>query len=151
MRTPSASRPVHRFTRYLPLLGAVALLAACSRPEPPQEPVRSVKLMTVGLGALQSQLEYAGEVRARVESRLGFRVAGKIVQRQAELGQRVKAGQVLAQLDPRDYQLATDAARAQLASAATQRDLAAADFKRLVMAESTKWIDLVKKSGITPE
>jgi RND family efflux transporter MFP subunit len=92
--------------------------------------VRSVKLLTAGVEALQSTLEYSGEVRARVESRLGFRVAGKIVQRQAELGQRVKAGQVLAQLDPRDYQLATDAARAQLASATTQRDLAAADFKR---------------------
>jgi RND family efflux transporter MFP subunit len=52
------------------------------------------------------------------------------VQRQAELGQRVKAGDVLAQLDPRDYQLAADSARAQLASATTQRDLAAADYKR---------------------
>lgn len=92
--------------------------------------MRSVKLMTVGAGALESTLEYSGEVRARVESRLGFRVAGKIVQRQAELGQRVRAGQVLAQLDPRDYQLAADAARAQVASATTQRDLAAADFKR---------------------
>ncbi|MBP3980811.1 efflux RND transporter periplasmic adaptor subunit [Acidovorax sp. JG5] len=112
------------------LVASAALLAACSRPAPPEEPVRSVKLLTVGVGALQTSLEYAGEVRARVESRLGFRVAGKIVQRQAELGQRVRAGQVLAQLDPRDYQLATDAARAQLAAATTQRDLAAADFKR---------------------
>lgn len=111
-------------------MASAALLAACSRPAPPEEPVRSVKLLTVGVGALQSSLEYAGEVRARTESRLGFRVAGKIVQRQAELGQRVRAGQVLAQLDPRDYQLATDAARAQLAAATTQRDLAAADFKR---------------------
>ena len=109
---------------------ALCLLAACSRPAPPEEPVRSVKLLTVGVGAMQSSLEYAGEVRARVESRLGFRVAGKIVQRQAELGQRVKAGQVLAQLDPKDYQLAADAARAQVASATTQRDLAAADLKR---------------------
>ena len=42
-------------------------LAGCSRPEPPPEPVRSVKLLTVGVNALQLQLEYAGEVRARVE------------------------------------------------------------------------------------
>lgn len=140
MRTPSASRPFHGFHRYLPLLGAMALLAACSRPEPPQEPVRSVKLMTVGVGALQSQLEYAGEVRARVESRLGFRVAGKIVQRQAELGQRVKAGDVLAQLDPKDYQLAADAARAQLAAATTQRDLAAADYKRYAALKDQNFI-----------
>lgn len=130
MRSHPASRPFTRHSRYLIALAAAAALAACSRPAPPEEPVRSVKLMTVGVGAMESTLEYSGEVRARVESRLGFRVAGKIVQRQTELGQRVKAGQVLAQLDPRDYQLATDAARAQLASATTQRDLAAADFKR---------------------
>jgi len=130
MRTPSALRFPPRHARYWLVLASVALLAACSRPAPPEEPVRSVKLLTVGVGALQSSLEYSGEVRARVESRLGFRVAGKIVQRQAELGQHVRAGQVLAQLDPRDYQLAADAARAQLASATTQRDLAAADFKR---------------------
>ena len=131
MRTPSALRSLSRRSRLWPaLLATAALLAACSRPAPPEEPVRSVKLLTVGVGSLQSSLEYSAEVRARVESRLGFRVAGKIVRRQAELGQRVKAGQVLAQLDPKDYQLATDAARAQLASATTQRDLAAADLKR---------------------
>ena len=130
MRTPSASRPFHRQCRTLLVLATAALLAACSRPAPPEEPVRSVKLLTVGVGQLQSSQEYSGEVRARVESRLGFRVAGKIVKRQAEVGQRVRAGQVLAQLDPRDYQLAADAARAQLASATTQRDLAAADYKR---------------------
>ena len=140
MRTPSASRPFHGFHRYLTLLGAVALMTACSRPAPPQEPVRAVKLMTVGVGALESQLEYAGEGRARVESRLGFRVGGKIVQRQAELGQRVKAGDVLAQLDPKDYQLAAEAARAQLAAATTQRDLAAADYKRYAALKDQNFI-----------
>ena len=137
MRTPFARRPS---LRYLFLVASAALLAACSRSAPPEEPVRSVKLLTVGVGAMQSTLEYSGEVRARVESRLGFRVAGKIVQRQAELGQRVKAGQVLAQLDPRDYQLAADAARAQLASATTQRDLAAADFKRFQALKDQNFI-----------
>lgn len=114
---------------FMALVAAVAL-SACSRPAPPEEPVRSVKLMTVGVGALQAQVEYAGEVRARVESRLGFRVAGKLVKRHVEVGQRVKPGQLLAELDPQDYQLAVEAARAQVASATTQRDLAAADFKR---------------------
>lgn len=119
---------------------AFLLLSGCSRPEPPPEPVRSVKLLTVGVAALQSQTEYAGEVRARVESRLGFRVAGKIVQRQAELGQRVKAGQVLAQLDPQDYQLAAQAAQAQVSAAQTQRDLAAADFKRYATLKEQNFI-----------
>jgi membrane fusion protein, multidrug efflux system len=112
------------------LLAALALLTGCSQPAPPQEPIRAVKVLTVGVNAFGSGHEYSGEVRAQVESRLGFRVGGKIIKRQAELGQRVKVGQVLAQLDPQDYKLAADAARAQVAAAATNRDLAAADFKR---------------------
>jgi RND family efflux transporter MFP subunit len=118
----------------------VALLTACSRHEPAPEPVRSVKLVTVGPSALQMQLEYAGEVRARIESRIGFRVAGKIVQRQAELGQRVQAGQLLARLDVSDYALATQAARAQVAAATTQRDLAAADFERFSKLKAQNFI-----------
>lgn len=106
------------------------MLTACSKPAPAEEPVRSVKVLTVGAGNMQSAQEFSGEVRPRVESRLGFRVAGKLTKRHVELGQRVKAGQVLAQLDPQDYQLAADAAQAQLGAAVTNRDLAVADFKR---------------------
>jgi multidrug efflux system membrane fusion protein len=112
------------------LAGSAVLMAACSKSTPPEEPVRAVKLITVGSEVMSARREYPGEVRAQVESRLGFRVGGKIIKRQAELGQQVKAGQVLAQLDPQDYQLAADAARAQVAAAATNRDLAAADFRR---------------------
>lgn len=121
-------------------LAASVALAACSRTEQPQEPVRSVRVLTVGVDSFRSDHEFAGEVRPRVESRLGFRVAGKIVRRQAELGQRVKAGEVLAQLDPRDYQLAADAARAQLAAATTNRDLAAADFRRYAALREQNFI-----------
>ena len=114
----------------LSLTGVAVLLVACSRAAPPEEPVRAVKVIAVGGGVLSARHEYAGEVRARVESRLGFRVGGKIIKRQAELGQQVKAGQVLAQLDPQDYRLAADAARAQVAAAAANRNLAAADYRR---------------------
>lgn len=111
-------------------IACTVLMAACSKPAPSEEPVRSVKVMTVSSTSLTAEPELAGEVRARVESRLGFRVAGKMVRRQAELGQRVQAGAVLAQLDPQDYQLAAQAAQAQVVAATTNRDLAAADFKR---------------------
>lgn len=113
-----------------PVLLSALLLAACSKPAPPEEPVRAVKLMTVGAGSIQSSLEFSADVRARVESRLGFRVGGKVVRRAVDLGQTVKAGQVIAQLDPQDYKLAADAARAQVAAVQTNRDLAAADYKR---------------------
>lgn len=115
---------------FLALTVAVATLSACSRQEAPPEPVRAVKVMTVGLASLQAESTYAGEVRARVESRLGFRVGGKLTQRVVDAGQRVSAGQLLAALDPQDYQLSVQAAQAQLAAAQTQRDVALADYKR---------------------
>lgn len=114
----------------LSVIAAAAMLSACSKKEPLPEPVRAVKLVAVGESAMESAQEYSGDVRAKVESRLGFRVAGKITQRQVELGQHVKAGQVLARLDARDYQLGADAARAQLSAATTQRDLAQANAQR---------------------
>jgi RND family efflux transporter MFP subunit len=86
--------------------------------------------MTVGASDLNVQGEYAAEVRARLETRLGFRVGGKILMRQVEVGQRVQAGQVLAQVDSQDFALAAQAAQAQVVGARSQRDLAAADFKR---------------------
>ena len=112
------------------MVALTLLVSACSKPTPTEEPVRAVKLMTVSVQGMSSGAEFAGEVRARVESRLGFRVAGKLIKRQAEIGQRVKPGQVLAQLDPQDYRLASDGIKAQLLVATTNRDLAAADYKR---------------------
>lgn len=105
-------------------------LAACSKPEPLPDPVRAVRTQTVAAQSAGGVLEFAGEVRARTESRLGFRVGGKIVRRQVELGDAVKAGQVLAQLDPQDLKLGQDAARAALASAQANLDMTQADLKR---------------------
>ena len=133
------SDPLTRYTLGLVLATSVAL-SSCSKPEAPQEPVRSVKVLTVGVENFESTQEFSGEIRARVDSRLGFRVAGKIIRRQAEPGQRVQAGQVLAQLDAKDYQLAAEAARAQVTAASTSRDLAAADFKRYAALRDQSFI-----------
>ncbi|KPF49183.1 RND transporter [beta proteobacterium AAP121] len=111
------------------LLAAVGL-SACSRPAPAPEPVRAVRTMTISAEGAGGVHEYAAEVRARTESRLGFRVGGKMLTRSAEVGQRVRAGQVLAQLDAADLQLGRDAALAAARAAQTQYDLAAAEFKR---------------------
>ena len=124
-----SSFPSGIFLPSTALLLAMAL-AGCSKPPPVEEPLRAVKVLTVAASTFDTAPEYSAEVRARVESQLGFRVAGKILRRQAELGQHVQAGQVLAQLDPQDYRLAADAARAQQSAAATSRDLASADLKR---------------------
>lgn len=119
--------------KTLPLLvvaSLVSVLAACSGEPAPVEPVRAVKLMKVETGPVERHRTFAADVRAQVESRLGFRVGGKLILRPAETGQRVRSGQLLAQLDPSDLALASQAAQAQVAAAQTQRDLAAADLKR---------------------
>jgi len=118
------------FLPALLLLPVALLLAACAPPPPAPEPVRAVRVMTVAADAAGGVQEYAGEVRARVESRLGFRVAGKMTARQAEVGQSVRLGQPLAQLDPSDLKLQQDAALAGLRAAQAAFDFAAADFKR---------------------
>ena len=132
-----ASRRVFRLCTLALVLNT---LVACSKTEAPQEPLRSVKLLTVSDGALNVQGLYAAEVRARVEARLGFQVAGKVVQRPAELGQRVAAGQLLAQIDAQDYQLAAQAALAQVSAAQSQRDLAVAEFKRFEALKAQNFI-----------
>ena len=128
--SPIQRRAFARTVACAACLAGLLVLSACSRQAPVQEPVRSVKLLNVGESALNVQVEYAAEVRARIESRLGFRVGGKLIERQAEAGQRVAAGQLLAQIDPQDYQLAAQAAQAQLSAAQTQRDLAQAELRR---------------------
>ncbi len=118
-----------RFTLLISLLSA-AVLTACSQAQPPAAPVRAVRTLTVSADSAGGTYEYAAEVRARTESRLGFRVGGKIVRRNVNVGDTVKAGQVLAQLDPQDLKLGQDAARAGLVAAQANFDQTAADFKR---------------------
>ena len=63
-----------------------AALAGCSKPPAAEDPVRAVKVQTVGASAYGTAPEFSAEVRARIETPMGFRVAGKILRRQAELG-----------------------------------------------------------------
>lgn len=121
--------PVISFRLAAALLAAI-LLSACSKPEPSTEPVRAVRTMVVPTGTSQMQHEYPAEVKARVESRLAFRVGGKLVKRLVEVGDAVKPGQTLARLDPQDLQLGQDAARAALAAAKATLDIQEAEFRR---------------------
>ncbi len=111
-------------------LTAALALAACGKAQEAPAPVRAVRTELVTVGSVGGMHEFAAEVRARTESRLGFRVAGKLVQRRVNLGDTVKAGQVLAQLDPQDLKLAQDAAGANQAAAQANYELSLADYKR---------------------
>ena len=94
-------------------LGCAALvLAACSPKPAPTEPVRAVRTVTVGPQGRGAGHEYAAEIKARTETPLGFRVPGKLESRSVNNGDAVRAGQMLARLDPTDLQLGQQAARA---------------------------------------
>lgn len=117
--------------RRMAAAGAVAcLLVACGKKpeaEAPPRPVRLIKLQSAGA---DSVVTYSGNVQARIESRLGFRVGGKVAARLVDVGATVKKGQVLARLDLADLTLAESGSRAQLEAARTERDLARSDLKR---------------------
>ena len=117
--------------RSLPilLLAAVAL-ASCARHEPPVETARPAMLARVALGATGATSVFAGEVKARHESDLGFRIGGKLVSRPVDVGARVAKGAVLAHLDASDVALQAQAARAAVAAATTEHDYAKAEFER---------------------
>jgi len=89
-----------------------------------------VRAITLAAGGGAERVEFSGDVRARYESRLGFRVGGKIVERRVDVGATVRDGQVLMRVDPQDLRLAETQARATLHAAETERDLAEADYKR---------------------
>jgi RND family efflux transporter MFP subunit len=112
------------------VLSSVAVLAACSQAAPPGEPVRSVRTITLATTSAGGEHDYAAEVRARTESRLGFRVGGKLLSRSANLGDAVRAGQSLAQLDPGDLKLGQEAAQAALGAAKASYEFSEGEFKR---------------------
>lgn len=115
-------------TAYAALL--LSLLAGCDKPAPEAEDVRPVRAIQLSAGNGGERVEFSGDVRPRYESRLGFRVGGKIVERRVDVGAMVADGQVLMRLDPQDLRLAEAQARATLRAAETERDLAQADYKR---------------------
>jgi multidrug efflux system membrane fusion protein len=112
------------------VVAAAALLAACTGAPPPEEPVRAVRTVTLAATSVGGAHEYAADVRARTESRLGFRVGGKLLTRAANLGETVRAGQVLGQLDPGDLKLGQEAAQAALGAAKASYEFSEAEFKR---------------------
>ncbi|WP_095155295.1 efflux RND transporter periplasmic adaptor subunit [Pseudomonas sp. Irchel 3E13] len=102
-------------------------LVACGEPTPadPRTAAPLVRVVTVQPGLVVGRA-FTGTVAARVESDLGFRVAGKVLERLVDTGQTVKRGQPLMRLDPVDLKLAANAQR-QAVAAVRARALQTAD------------------------
>ena len=119
----------HRFAA----LAMVLLLAGCEAATAPAiKSERPVQVQRVAFENETPAREFVGVVRARHETDLGFRVAGKIVARVVNVGDRVHAGDVVARLDPQDLQLQTESASAELAAATSNQAQTAADHQRYV-------------------
>lgn len=106
------------------------VFTGCSKQAETVEDIRPVRAMVVSAAQQSVIAEYSGNVQARVESQLGFRVNGKIQSRKVDVGALVKPGQVLMQLDPQDLQLAQSQAQANLRAAQSNFELANFELKR---------------------
>lgn len=127
MRKDPVMKPIAAACIALPL---AAMLGACNH-TPPAEPLRVVRTAEVRYANAGEKNRYVGTVRARHEVDEAFRVGGKAVRRAVEVGQVVRAGDVIGVLDDNDYRLAEEAAREQLAGASAQAAQAASDRERL--------------------
>jgi RND family efflux transporter MFP subunit len=119
--------------RFNPLLAIAMLLvlAGCeASTAPAMKSERPVQVQRVSLANESPARDFVGVVRARHEIDLGFRVAGKIVSRLVNVGDRVRAGDVVARLDARDIQLQAESAEAELSAATINLAQATADLER---------------------
>lgn len=111
--------------------GGYALYSNMTRNPKSAKVIPIVRVYTVGQNAVVANTKiYPGEVRGRYESQLAFQVAGKIAARYVNVGDTVRAGQVLLALDPKDVNQSVEATAAQLASARASYKLAADNAAR---------------------
>jgi multidrug efflux system membrane fusion protein len=105
-----------------------------------EDAARPVQVVTVALTDDADARAYAGTVRPRREADVSFRAGGRIAERLVDMGAHVRAGQVLARLDPTDLTLAVRSAEADLASAQAQATQANADAGRSAKLLAQGWV-----------
>ncbi|HEY4447034.1 MAG TPA: efflux RND transporter periplasmic adaptor subunit [Steroidobacteraceae bacterium] len=113
----TSSSPTISRSGAAPLLALAALLSACHAHPAAQIPPVAVVTYTAHTSDDEDPPTYPAEVAPRYSNPLSFRVAGKVLDRRVRLGDRVTAGEVLAQLDPTDQQRQVASAKAALAAA----------------------------------
>ena len=92
-------------------------VAACKHPPPPTRVPVAVEVFRLARGESMSTYQTTGDIHAAVESALSFRVSGKVIERKVDVGDQVKAGELLARLDPQQQQADVAVAEASMRSA----------------------------------
>src|SRR6202007_1324465 len=95
----------------------VATVTGCDKPAPPISQARPVRTVTVERGAEGETVSLTGQVRAKDQAGLAFRLDGRMIKRLVNIGDVLQAGEIVAQLDPQNEQNALLSAQANLASA----------------------------------
>lgn len=131
------------------LVASTLLVGGCGKdpaagPAEKVEEIRPVRVLKVDAAAGARSLELAGDVRPRYETRLGFRVGGKMIERLVEVGSSVWAGQPLARLDARDLELAAASAKSQIAQLEAEHRFAEGDLKRYSELRQKNFISQVE-------
>jgi membrane fusion protein, multidrug efflux system len=107
-----------------------SLIGGCSDSEPPQrQPVR-VKVIAAAPTDLAPLMSLTGEIKARFQNGLAFRVSGKIVARNVDIGAHVEPGDVLARVEPNEQEASLKAAKAAVEAAEAQLKQVSAAFER---------------------
>jgi len=126
--------------KFMGLLLAAGTLAACEQiTAEPVTPPRPVLVTTVHYQRQSADRSFVGTVRPRIESDLGFRVAGKVQKRLVEVGATVVAGQPLATLDEVDLKLQAEQAEAEQRAATGVLAQASAAETRAVELKQKGW------------
>lgn len=125
---------IHTFAVTTLATAIAVTLSGCGGPRAANiaaTPGKPVIVTTIQQGLLQDNRTLTATVRARVETELGFRTAGKVVQRLVDVGDIVRTGQPIARLDIGDYTLGVESALDQLRAAAIDAEQSASDAARL--------------------
>ncbi|MDX1914863.1 MAG: efflux RND transporter periplasmic adaptor subunit [Methylophilus sp.] len=127
--------------RKIILVCVMALLSACEKPVESVTPPRPALVIKVGDNtAINQNMVLVGEVKSRYESNIGFRIAGKIIKRDVDVGTQVKKGQVIASIDAIDANLSAQAAKADVQAAEASYALAKAELERQRQLYEKKFI-----------
>ncbi len=119
--------------KWAPVIGALFVVVSCRRAAPGLEIPQLVKTAEVQKYEGECSTNYPGKIKAASDVKLAFRVAGPIIKFQAEIGEYVRKGQILAEIDPRDYKL--------------QFDATAAEYKQ-IKGESERIMELYRRKSV---